>query len=64
MIEARPVENCILYLEKRIRELKYEDFSKRESFSAGLMLGLEAGIKQANGDFKVHKLTGSTKTSR
>lgn len=56
MTAPKPVDNCILYIERRIRELEYQDYEALNSFSAGLLLGIEAGIKQANGEFEINML--------
>lgn len=63
MKQPKPVDNCIHFIEKRIRDLKYEAYQNLDSFSAGLTLGIEAGIKQANGDFKINKLEHKKKES-
>jgi len=59
----KPVDNCILYIEQKIRELGYGKYENMESFSAGLVLGMEAGIKQANGDFKINTLESDEQES-
>lgn len=49
-----PADKCIEYINKRIEELGYEGHTQFDAFAAGIELGLEAGIKQMNGDFAIN----------
>lgn len=53
-MDKKPVDHCIEFIENKIKELGYESHEQFDAFSAGLEIGLEAGIKQANGDFDIN----------
>lgn len=64
MLPPKPVDNCILFLERRIRETRSEKFQNLESFKIGLLLGIEAGIKQAKREFDINMIEFKTEENQ
>lgn len=56
MQPPKPVDNCIKYIERRIKELKCESYQNSDPFIEGLLLGIEVGIKQEKGEFDINKI--------
>lgn len=48
------LDRCLEFIKQQIIEQKLEYAQHTEEFSAALLIGLEAGIKQAKGDFDIN----------
>ena len=51
----KDVDRCIRFIQQQIEEKKMNYAQHTEEFSTALLIGLEAGIKQANGEFSINR---------
>lgn len=54
--KPRARDNCILYIEKLIRDMDMIGYENSKCFQKALLIGLEAGIKLERGDFDINSL--------
>jgi len=59
--KPKPSDNCILFIENLIRNKKLKGYEVSNAFSEGILVGLEAGMKMAKGEFDINMIEHSIK---
>lgn len=54
MEQKKDVDHCIEFIQARIEQENLTGYQHTNAFAAALMIGMEAGIKQAKGEFSIN----------